>query len=81
MLDDIEKVFKLYFDLQIEESTVIKGTAHALELFRFINENQIANLFLCSSQLTELLQRLIILILGLHAVFYSENHLFKNYYP
>lgn len=56
MLDDIEKAFKLYFDLQIDELTDIKGTTHALKFFCFINENQIANLFLCSRQLSELLQ-------------------------
>ncbi|KAL4105228.1 hypothetical protein QTP88_020490 [Uroleucon formosanum] len=60
MSDDIEKTVtnklttnKLYFALQIDESTDISGIAHVLGFVRFIDENKIVNQFLCCKQLTE----------------------------
>ncbi|XP_025422231.1 zinc finger BED domain-containing protein 5-like [Sipha flava] len=60
MSDDIEKTItnklttnKLYFALQIDESTDISGIAHVLGFVRFIDENKIVNQFLCCKQLTE----------------------------
>ncbi|CAI6358045.1 unnamed protein product [Macrosiphum euphorbiae] len=54
MSDDIEKTVtnklttnKLYFALQIDESTDISGIAHVLGFVRFIDENKIVNQFLC----------------------------------
>lgn len=58
MSDDIEKtaintLLKLYFALQIDESTDIRSIAHILEFVRFIDENKIINQFLNCKQLTE----------------------------
>ncbi|KAL4153167.1 hypothetical protein QTP88_001000 [Uroleucon formosanum] len=60
MSDDIEKTVtnklttnKLYFALQIDESTDISGIAHVLGFVHFIDENKIVNQFLCCKQLTE----------------------------
>jgi len=58
MSDDIEKTVinklsKQQFALQIDESTDISGKAHLLGFFRFINENEILNQFLCCRELIE----------------------------
>lgn len=55
--DDTEKTVtnklitnKLYFALQIDESTDISGIAHILGFVCFIDENKIMNQFLCCKQ-------------------------------
>jgi len=58
MSDDIDetvtiKLSKLYFALQIDDSTDISGIVHVLEFVCFIDENKIVNQFLCCKQFTK----------------------------